>query len=584
MQVSTLQLTTHHDLPATDAYLERFLKEKVLQRIRAIDARYREGGLRALDSASDPLVAIGVETGSGAVTKNSYGVLNLSWRARENSGWAGAVRAEVAEIRKKIEEVHGTRLRYLIWAGMGGSIEDKSMYNAAGLLRSNPRCYALDSTDPSKLKCILEDIGRRSGERLPAILKSTLVVGMAMGMTSYEPVVNLEKLYNLYQKYKIDSHPNFVYMTLPGSLLDQFGSSRGYRKIELQLDGENTTAGRHSGPLTRGSLYPLALAGVNLERWLDSTFLPDEEIHTAWHLASFIHAQGEAGRDKLTLMLPKPWVGAALWTKQDFEESLGKSESIGLKVVIGERIRLANYRPIKDPHQDRAFLAFRFKGAAHPEAKKIEALRRAGYPMAVVNAPAGALLSRYMQFIHYTVCGLGYLRRMNFVTQPSVELYKSIAGRVYSAALKSGGVENTKEWKALSRSQSSTWRGAVTLYHNSERVEASTEAPAIYASIVKQLAGPREVEYAELTYFGDTRYNPRGRRMRTLLRRAAERLFRARLKMPVDLYEGPAMNHSYHEMIIGHGRCFSTVLFSEKQEQLASSGYTAEYHRAQFLA
>src|SRR6185436_20877027 len=51
-----------------------------------------------------------------------------------------------------------------------------------------------------------------------------------------------------------------------------------------------------------------------------------------------------------------------------------------------------------------------------------------------------------------------------------------------------------------------------------------------------------------------------------------------------DVYEGPAMNHSYHEMIIGHGKCFSTVLFSGKQEQFAAAGYTADYHSAQFLS
>src|SRR5262249_1780351 len=152
----------------------------------------------------------------------------------------------------RLEQAHNTRLRYLIWAGMGGSIEDKSMYNATGLLKTRPRCYALDSTDPAKLKCIIEDMTRRSGERLPGLLRSTLVVGMAMGMTSFEPVVNLEKLSKLYEKYRIDARPNFLYMTLPGSLLDQFARERGYRKIELQLDNDNTTAGRHSGPLTRG--------------------------------------------------------------------------------------------------------------------------------------------------------------------------------------------------------------------------------------------------------------------------------------------------------------------------------------------
>ena len=44
------------------------------------------------------------------------------------------------------------------------------------------------------------------------------------------------------------------------------------------------------------------------------------------------------------------------------------------------------------------------------------------------------------------------------------------------------------------------------------------------------------------------------------------------------------MNHSYHEMIIGHGRCLSTVLLSEKTERIPAADYTADYHRAQYLA
>ena len=38
------------------------------------------------------------------------------------------------------------------------------------------------------------------------------------------------------------------------------------------------------------------------------------------------------------------------------------------------------------------------------------------------------------------------------------------------------------------------------------------------------------------------------------------------------------------QKIIGHGRCFSTILLSEKQEQIAAAGYRADYHVAQFLA
>ena len=37
------------------------------------------------------------------------------------------------------------------------------------------------------------------------------------------------------------------------------------------------------------------------------------------------------------------------------------------------------------------------------------------------------------------------------------------------------------------------------------------------------------------------------------------------------------MNHSYHEMIIGHGGCFSTIVSTENTGE-------ADYHQAQYLA
>jgi glucose-6-phosphate isomerase len=555
---------------STETAFKRFTAEKVLDRLRALDARARVGGLAALRPADDLLVAIGTESDAdGHVTKNSYGIFNLSWQAQEHPEWAEKIAAEIDEIRGAIRETHGVELRYLIWAGMGGSIEDKSMYQALGLLKGGPRFYALDSTDPAKLKHILADMQARSKRPLGAILRSTLVVGMAMGMTSYEPVVNLEKLSALYAKHAIDSRPNFLYMTLPGSLLDQFAGPRGYRKVELQLDDQNSTAGRHSGPLTRGSLYPLALAGVDLRSWIAGTFLSADEIETAWQLAAFIHTQGEAGRDKLTLALPKAWAGAALWTKQDFEESLGKSETSGLKVVIGEK-------PFKPPGygSDRAFLFVGPSDAA-------TGLRRAGYPVAVLKLPARCTLSRYMQFIHYVVFGIGYLRRMNFVTQPSVELYKSIANTLHAEAKRAGGIEKTVAWREFT-SNRVKWHG-ISL-HGDFLFSPGATAPQIYAMLLSLSAELRQIEYGELTFFGDTRYSPQGQHIRRSLDRAAARLFQRKLKMPCDVYEGPAMNHSYHEMIIGHGKCFSTVLLSDKQETIRNIDYQPGYHMTQFLA
>jgi len=517
---------------STNLFFERFQSERVLPRLRALP---EDGELIALMSS-----------GENRLT----GIYDLPWKAAEHSEWAAMVKAETDAIRTRMEETHGVPLRFIIWAGMGGSIEDKTLYNASGILRGGPRLYSLDSTDPAKLKAIVEDMQRRSGEPLAVLLRSTLVVGMALGMTSYEPVVNLERLADLFDRSEIDAQANFVYLTLPDSLLDRFAGPRGFTRVELQLDGANSTAGRHSAPMTRGTLYPLAFAGVDLQQWIAGAQLTDEEVAVAWKLAAFLHAQGLEGRDKISLLLPESWSAAGLWTKQDFEESLGKSEELGIKIVIDEKVRLRSFRRIDDPKQDRAFLAFQRKGEAHPEARQITALRHAGYTIAIVTFPAAKPLSHYMQFIHYVVGGLGYLRRMNFVTQPSVELYKQITAELVASG-------DARQWRDL----------------------AIPEPKELAAQLKKQ-----PFEYGELTWFGDLRYSEEGRAIRVSLERAANRIFRSRLKMPVDIYEGPAMNHSYHEMVIGHGRCFSIVMTGANQVRFAAAHYEPDYHTAQFLA
>jgi glucose-6-phosphate isomerase len=257
----------------------------------------------------------------------------------------------------------------------------------------------------------------------------------------------------------------------------------------LQLDGANTTAGRHSGPLTRGSLYPLAFARVDLRAWIAGAMLSPEEIDTAWRLASFFHEQGLAGRDKVTLLLPRAWAGAGIWTKQAFEESLGKSIEFGLKILVGERVKLTNYRAPRDENQDRVFWGVQIKGAPDGAASKLALLRRSGYPVATLTMPAGTPLSRFMQMVHYAVFGLAWLRKINFVTQPNVELYKSITNRLFAASERAGGIAKTKDWKRPEESpRRSIWRGRVTLrwdFLPAAIVPVGTTAPALYAWLLK---------------------------------------------------------------------------------------------------
>ena len=133
---------------------ESLFGKHILGQLEALDSKIRRKGLESLDASRNRLIAIGTEHEGKHVSKNGYGVLNLSWQAaKHHAEWARRQSAsELDEIRESCKAAHGVPLQFLIWAGMGGSAEDKSAYLACGLMKKGVRCYVLDSTDPAKLK------------------------------------------------------------------------------------------------------------------------------------------------------------------------------------------------------------------------------------------------------------------------------------------------------------------------------------------------------------------------------------------------------------------------------------------------
>ena len=145
-----MTVSIFNDSPSHQPFFDAIHKDSLLDRLKALDSRATRKGLGSLDSRRNQLIRIGMELDeSGSVTKNSYGVFNLSWQAQNHPEWPLQVDEELKRIRAGILSKHGKRLRFVIWAGMGGSAEDKNLYNSAGLLKKNIRCYVLDSTDPA---------------------------------------------------------------------------------------------------------------------------------------------------------------------------------------------------------------------------------------------------------------------------------------------------------------------------------------------------------------------------------------------------------------------------------------------------
>jgi hypothetical protein len=101
-----------------------------------------------------------------------------------------------AGIRATITEASGGEggPRFMIWAGMGGSIEDKYAAAAAGLLGgSGVRFFGLDDVNGESLGYVLQQIEAASGGSLEAGLRRTVCVAQALGMTSLEPVFNVQQ-------------------------------------------------------------------------------------------------------------------------------------------------------------------------------------------------------------------------------------------------------------------------------------------------------------------------------------------------------------------------------------------------------
>ena len=163
------------------------------------------------------------------VVKNGYGVFNLAWQAEHHPEWPRRSREKLTRFASGVREAHDVPVKFRDLGRHGRLGRRQGDVPGGRSAAARAALYLLDSTDPEKLNSIVEDMQKRSGLPPREFWKRTLVVGMAMGMTSYEPVVNLERIAAAYDAAGVDSRANIYYMTLPGSLLDQFASARGYR-------------------------------------------------------------------------------------------------------------------------------------------------------------------------------------------------------------------------------------------------------------------------------------------------------------------------------------------------------------------
>lgn len=425
-------------------------------------------------------------------------------------------------------------IRHVIWCGMGGSVMAVRVLTA--LLPGTPRLtiHPLDSTDPAALTAVLgrvaaaervslSEAGDEPGT-LRALLEPVLVVGVAMGMTSEEPITHLRWFVDLLAEAGLPVAEHSLVLALPRSFLDTFGREAGLPSLPLQLDGGCGTPGRMSAPGTRVFLLPAAfllrgggrpagtLRDALRQGWEMGDFAGARRnpgTHRWVCLAAALAGSAAGGRLGLMVDLADPWQAVYQWIEQLLEESLGKG---GRGIVVFGR------QEASEPH------VFHLSVGAGTEP-------RSPYHLDVpVVHGLDAFPTLVAHFLGWELCMAlyGYLHGIQFAGQPAVELYKARARE-----LREGG----DPLRAAGLSPARARRVTALLPGGS--VHGTRAVGGAIRDLWREAAGREPPRYVDVTFNGDLDRD-RQLELGSLLRSTVN----LRLGVPFKLRRAPAAYHS----------------------------------------
>ena len=260
------------------------------------------------------------------------------------------------------------RIEAVYLAGMGGSSLCAEVLRAVyGVAPGYPELYVLDTTDERTLS-------NAAARFVPE--RTWIVVASKSGGTV--EVASMERFFwsRMSAALKDRAGRHFIAITDPGTALEKLAQSRGYRETFINPPD---IGGRFSA-LSLFGLLPAALLGASVRDLLGAGAAMAEGCRQNNHanagleLGAFIGATTQAGRDKLTIILPDSLSMLGLWIEQLIAESTGKHGKGALPVVDEPLGRPDEYG------QDRAFVSIATE-RDHPDAAMLANLEAAGQPV-----------------------------------------------------------------------------------------------------------------------------------------------------------------------------------------------------------
>ena len=549
-----------------------------------------------------------------ATLGSEEGVLKLDWV--EGVARLLADSTLVQEVEAEAQNILRRGIRHIIWAGMGGSVLAVRVLCELGFcgshIEGHVTIHPLDSTDPAALNDIVRKIAEAKKLKLPAanevsnsaflhqLLDDVMMVGVAMGMTSEEPITHLEWFTDLLNQAELRPAEHLLVMTLPGSYLDRFANAQQAPSLPLQPDGGTGTGGRMSAPATRVFLLPAALYLIThfptesgqlrsvLQRAWDEYNLELATISPAEHpfvqLAAALSAESLDGACRLLLRMPDGWQAFVAWLEQLMEESLGKG---GKGIVVFD-----------DQTLNSAASAYHQEGMLHvrvaTEEKQPEQSHQfiLSQPSLASKEPRDRLAALAASFLGWqlTMALYGYLQRIPFAGQPAVENYKA---RARALRAQPDPLQITSHWRPVLREGSlmllaphgaMSWDAQI---HGD--IQQGDSAISVFASVLQKAASDYDTHghsqsislgYLDMTVNGEAPAS-----LLFMLDEHVHTLGNRLLGIPVKLRQAPAAYHSTEQSEMdGPPYLVSLRLVARNAEASLLGSYTNTFLHAQAVS
>jgi glucose-6-phosphate isomerase len=337
-------------------------------------------------------------------------------------GWLSAparMADEIDRLHAFADAVKRDGFAHVVLLGMGGSSLAPEVLRAIlHVSPGYPQLHMLDSTDPAAI---------RAAETPP---KRTLYLLASKSGTTIEPNTLAAFFRRRLESAGLQWADHFVAVTDEGTELARRAQTERFRELFVN---PGDIGGRYSA-ISYFGLVPAALMGQNLESligWSMAMLAAAEpgSIPTASNpavaLGLAIGRAARAGRDKLTLLLPKPLEPFGLWVEQLLAESTGKQGS-GIVPVAGE----APF-PAAEYGDDRFFVRLTSAGTAQDEHQVlVNDLRAAGVPVADIELPElSALGAEFVRWEIVTAIA-GAMLDVNPFDEPNVQQAKDATRRL----------------------------------------------------------------------------------------------------------------------------------------------------------